>query len=106
MWNTLNPKVFSYDYDYIANLSREDYQWTEGEDRAFIDIYSMSYPKEDRARIMEYAMMLGNEDCFESETMQRKLRQLCLGIRDAFGLKKSTEAFLWEQYLEEPLNGT
>lgn len=105
-WNTLNPKGFSYDYDYIANLSREDYQWTEGEDRAFIDIYSMSYPKEDRARIMEYAMMLGNEDCFESETMQRKLRQLCLGIRDAFGLKKSTEAFLWEQYLNEPLNGT
>lgn len=102
-WNTLNPKGFSYDNDYITNLSREDYQWTEGEDRAFIDIYSMSYPKEDRARIMEYAIMPGNEHCFKSETMQRKLRQLCLGIRDAFGLKKSAESFLWEQYLNEPL---
>ena len=102
-WNALNPKGFDYDYDYIINLARSDYQLTEGEDRAFIDLYSMSYPKEDRARIMEYAMTPGNEACFESETMQKKLRQLCLGIREAFGLKKSTESFLWEQYLNEPL---
>ena len=64
----------------------------------------MSFPKEDRARIMEYAMMPDNAACFESEIMQKKLRQLCLGIREAFGLKKSTEVFIWEQYLNEPLN--
>jgi hypothetical protein len=102
-WNTLNPKGFTYDYDYIANLDRSDSQWLEGKNRAFIDTYSMSYPKEDRARIMEYAMRAGNESFFESEIMQKKLRQLCLGIRKAFGLEKSNESFFWEQYLKEPL---
>lgn len=103
-WNKLNPKGFRYDYDYIANLTREDRHWIDGANRAFIDTYSMSYPREDRARIMEYAMMSGNEACFESDTMQKKLRQLCIGIREAFDLKKSPEVFLWEQYLKEPLN--
>lgn len=103
-WNALNPKGFDYDYDYTSYPFREDYQWIEGDNRAFIDFYSMSFPKEDRARIMEYAMMPDNAACFESEIMQKKLRQLCLGIREAFGLKKSTEVFIWEQYLNEPLN--
>lgn len=102
-WSSLNPKGFEYDYDYIANRSRHDSHWIGGENRAFIDLYSMSYPKEDRARIMEYAMTPGNESYFESEIMQKKLRQLCIGIREAFGLKKSTEFFVWEQYLNEPL---
>ena len=102
-WSKLNPKGFEYDHDYIANLSREDEQWLSGPERAFIDRYSMSYPREDRARIMEYAMMDGNEDCFESETMQKKLRQLCIGIREAFGMKHYAEPLLWEQYLQEPI---
>lgn len=102
-WESLNPKGFEYDYDYVGNLSRSDYHWLEDKTRAFIDLYSMSYPKEDRARIMEYAMDSGNEAFFESETMQKKLRQLCLGIREAFDLKSSPEVFLWEQYLRESL---
>ena len=102
-WESLNPKGFQYDYDYVTNLSRSDYHWVEGEDRAFIDLYSMSYPKEDRARIMEYAIENGNKSFFESATMQKKLRQLCLGIREAFDLESSSEVFLWEQYLHEPL---
>jgi len=48
-------------------------------------------------------MMDGNEDCFESETMQKKLRQLCIGIREAFGMKHYAEPLLWEQYLQEPI---
>lgn len=102
-WNALNPKGFEYDYDYVANLSRTDEQWTSGPDRAFIDTYSMSYPREDRARIMEYAMTAGNASCFESETMQKKLRKLCTGIREAFGLKDTSEVLIWEQYLKEPI---
>ena len=102
-WDELNPKGFEYDHDYISNLSREDYQWLEGPDRAFIDHYSMSYPREDRARIMEYAMMSGNEDYFASETMQKKLRQLCIGIRQAFDLKHYPEPLVWEQYLKAPI---
>lgn len=99
-WSKLNPKGFDYDYDYVANLSREDYDLLEDDNRAFIDMYSMSYPKEDRARIFEYAMMPDNKSYFQSDIMQAKLKQLCLGIRKAFGLQKSEETFLWEQYLQ------
>ena len=70
---------------------------------AFIDSYSMSFPGEDRARIMEYAMTPGNEERFQSPTMQAKLKKLSQGIREAFGLRKSPEEFLWEQYLQESL---
>jgi hypothetical protein len=99
-WPDLNPADFFYDYDYITNQFREDYQYLEDENRAFIDMYSMSYPKEDRARIFEYAMMEGNEKFFQSEIMQTKLKTLCSGIRKAFGLKNYTEPLLWEQYLK------
>ena len=36
--------------------------------------------------------------------MQKKLRQLCLGIRQALELEDVAEAFLWEQYLKAPLH--
>lgn len=97
-WEKLNPKGFRYDNDYVSNQFREDDQYLE-EDRWFIDMYSMSYPKEDRARIMEYAMESGNEEYFESKNMQKKLSTLCKGIRTAFGLKKYSGVLPWEQYL-------
>lgn len=103
-WNSLNPKEFDYDYDYIENQLREDYQYLEGDNRAFIDMYSMSYPGEDRARLMEYAMMPDNVDCFTSEIMQNKLRKLCAGIRECFDLGDYQEKLPWEVYLEENLN--
>ena len=103
-WNKLNPDDFRYTQDETPVLSEHAQQWLSGTGRAFIDSYSMSYPREDRARIMEYAMTDGNADLFESETMQKKLRQLCLGIREAFDLKDSPEIFTWEQYLKKPLN--
>lgn len=99
-WEELNPRGFSYDYSYITNQYREEGQHLEGETRAFIDLYSMSYPKEDRARIMEYAMLDGNEAYFESKTMQTKLKTLCQGIREGFGLTKDSSTFPWEQYLQ------
>ena len=102
-WEKLNPKGFSYDYDYYTNQERKDTKYLEGENRAFADLYSMSYPREDRARIMEYAMMEGNEEVFASDWMQRKLQRLCRGIRKAFGLSKFEEVLPWEVYLEESL---
>ena len=102
-WETLNPKGFAYDYDYYANQERKDSKYLEGDNRAFVDLYAMSYPKEDRARIMEYAMTEGNEEVFESLWMQRKLQRLCRGIRKAFGLTKYEEILPWEVYLEESL---
>lgn len=102
-WNSLNPTGFRYDYSYLANRERNSTAYLQDANRAFVDMFSMSYPREDRARIMEYAMLSGNEALFQSETMQKKLRALCLGIREAFGLTKSPETFLWEQYLRESM---
>ena len=87
----------------MTNLDRDGSLWLEGENRAFIDTYSMSYPKEDRARIMEYASMEGNDHYFESPMMQRKLEVLCRGIREAFGLEGLQSPLPWERYLTRPM---
>lgn len=103
-WDELNPKGFRYDNDYVANRYRDGSEYLEDDTtRAFIDVYSMSFAREDRARIFEYACMEGNERFFRSATMQKKLRTLCVGLREAYDLEESPEAFLWEQYLESPL---
>ena len=45
-WDKLNPDGFSYDYSYLYYNDREDFHLTDGENRAFIDLYSMTFPKE------------------------------------------------------------
>lgn len=100
-WDTLNPEGFRYDNDYLANMNRDDYRYLEGENRYFIDMYSMSFAKEDRARVMEYAMQPGNEAFFQSKHMQAKLAMLCKAVREAFGMKKFEGELIWEQYLKD-----
>lgn len=102
-WENLNPDGFGYYDDYTTYLEVDAGEYLRDEDRVFIDAYSMCYSREDRARIMEYACQEGNAHYFQSETMQRKLKTLCEGIRAAFKLKDYPDAFLWEQYLKEPL---
>ena len=100
-WHKVNPSGFKYDNSYVKNLNRVDTTFTEGTNRYFIDLFSMSYAKEDRASIFEYACMDGNEEYFQSAHIQAKLRRICKGVRNAFGLKQVQEKFLWEQYLVE-----
>lgn len=103
-WEALNPGGFSYSKD---DALREDFEiYLQGQTRAFIDRYSMGYPKEDRARILENAMLQGNRELFQSEYMQKKLTALCRGIREAYKLKKLPETLPWEQYLITPLAPT
>ncbi len=96
-WEDLNPPEFSYAWGY--EIPEENDQYLSGPQQAFLDRYSMSYPKEDRARIWEHALLPGNAPLFESPILQRKLQALCQGIREAYGLKKNPEVFPWEQYL-------
>lgn len=98
-WFRINPSDFDYDNNYVTNLERTDTKYIEGENRYFIDLFSMSYAKEDRATIFEYACMPGNEEYFQAPVIQDKLRRICKGIREAYGLKKVETVFLWEQYL-------
>ena len=102
-WSQLNPPDFEYDYDYFLNNSQNRWELTQGENPAFIDCYSMSFPKEDRARIMEFAMMPEQRYLFASAALQKKLHTLCLGIREAFNLEDYPSALPWEQHLEIPL---
>lgn len=97
-WESLNPSGFRYDYDYSANAQRNAGLYLEPSTRAFVDTYSMSYPKEDRARIFEYAMLPRMESLFQTEVMQKKLQTLCTGLREAYDLEDSS--CLWEQYLK------
>lgn len=103
-WQNLNPDGFWYFGNYTSYSNADVGRYLQEEDRAFIDAYSMCYPKEDRARILEYACQEGNEQYFRSEIMQKKLRTLCEGIRQAFGLEKYEGVLLWEQYLSEPFS--
>lgn len=103
-WGNMNPADFRYFGNYTSYLEADLSQYLQDEDRVFIDAYSTCFAREDRARIMEYACQPGNESYFQSETMQNKLRTLCQGIRQAFGLEKYEQPLLWEQYLAEPLN--
>lgn len=97
-WSNLNPWDFKYDNDYVKNQDRKDTKYLEGQKRYFIDFYSMSFAVEDRARILEYACMPGNEEVFNSKYMQKKLKTVCNGIRAAFDL--SDGEYIWEQYLK------
>lgn len=99
-WEDLNPNGFRYDYSYITNKDRDSGIYLRRDSRAFVDTYSMSFPKEDKARIMEYAMLPDRKELFQSEIMQAKLRCLSEGLREAYDLEDWEETFLWEQYLE------
>lgn len=99
-WNQLNPEGFYYAYNYDVN---EKSEYLTGENQAFTDALAMSYPHEDRCRVFYHAMLENNADMFKSATMQEKLLRLCKGIREAYGLEKSTENYAWEQYLTKPL---
>lgn len=99
-WHKYNPSAFDYDNDYIENLKRTDTTYLTGKKPYFIDLFSMSYAREDRATIFEYACMPGNEEIFQSSAIQKKLQRICKGIREAYGLKKVETEFLWEQYLK------
>ncbi len=103
LWDQLNPAGFSYFGNFTDYATCNKTSLIEGSRRAFVDYYAMSYAREDRARIMEYFLQDGCEEYFASATMQQKLRQLCVAIRDAFGWKKDERTFPWEQYLDRSL---
>ncbi len=95
-WSNLNPAGFTYGYEVNP-------KYLEGESQAFVDAQSMENPHKDRSAIIACAMMEGNAEMFATTTMQAKLLRVCEGIREAYGLEKSTETYIWEQYLNKSL---
>ena len=94
-WYDLNPGWFDgYTYDYSWERDVRDYG-------AFIDGYATIKPTEDRARVLEYAMVNWGEHYFEPGTvLAKKLDYYCRCIRDAFDTEGWPAVTTWEQYLK------
>ena len=104
-WDDLNPWWFDYTYDYEKNLKRSDPEkLLEGSERCFTDLVAMSFPTEDRSRLFANAMLDENAEMFEASAMQKKLRTICVAIREAYGWEDSEEIYPWEQYLKKPIH--
>lgn len=89
-WAELNPPEFGYGFP--------------GEpDGAFTDPDAMVSVVDDRAHVFWKAMLPGNEELFATDIMQQKLLTLCKAIRDAWGLKRSSDTYPWEQYLHQSI---
>ncbi len=94
-WTAYNPADFVYG-------SGEQDCFYEGE-RCFVDPAAMKSLTDDRCLTFVYAASPGNEELFNSVPMQNKLKQLCVGIRDAYRLGRYEQVLPWEQYLGESL---
>ena len=89
-WDSCNPPGFEYRYEY--NLSDQEgtlrrNTFTGGDQEVyFVDDYAKTYPKEDRARIMEYVMGQDSlaQSLLSSPAIRQKLALMDQGIRSAF----------------------
>lgn len=101
-WNgKYNPEGFAYALSYEVPEALTAF--LEGDNPAFLNEISMSYPTEDRKQIFYYALTEAGAEKFQGEALQAKLTALCAGIREAFGWDSTQEAFPWEQYLQTPM---
>ena len=95
-WAALNPEGFEY-----ANTTSEmpmSY-FSDGYESWFVDLYSRTFAREDRARILEYAM-IGSDWTFSSAPKRlAKLEYLCACIRDSFDTTGWPEQTVWEETL-------
>ncbi len=95
-WCSLNPEGFAYAESY-NNIP--DVFYNDGYDSWFIDIYARTFSKEDRARIMEYAMAGYDDMYIGCPERCAKLEYICRCIRDAFDTTGWPEKTVWEEVL-------
>lgn len=91
-WTSMNPEGFIYG-------STVDSTYLSGATQAFINSDATKSVTEDRASIFYHAIRADSKALFASETMQAKLMLMCKAIRDAWGLEKNQDTYLWEQHL-------
>ena len=99
-WAALNPEDFIYIWD---SYTVPDSYRNDGYDSYFIDTYSRTFPTEDRARVMEYAMS-GQSGVFDGpgrEPLRQKLRYYSACIREVFDTDGWPEVTAWEAPLEQ-----
>ena len=98
-WDACNPDDFEYTYDHEADIWNSQTYYNNNGSIYFVDNYSCTFPKEDRARLMEYVMWYPNEadTMLQHQPMREKLDILCDLIRSSFDLSDWND-FYWERY--------
>ncbi len=104
VWNSFNPAGFSYDFSYVDGpayfsdiYTRMD-PATEENGVYFIDAYSKTFPTEDRARIMEYAIC--DPQGVQYSHILDKLAYYAACIRGYFNTEGWPEVTTWELLLQ------
>lgn len=96
-WNKLLPEGFAYAQTY-KDLSDNDI-WAYVDSGYFVDDYSCRYATEDRATMVEMAM-IGNEFVYECNPyLLNKLAYYCECIRDCFHTDGWPKTTTWEMML-------
>ena len=96
-WMSLQPEGFHYAMTYTG-VPEELLHFLES--GYFITDYTLTYPTEDRARLMESAMSNFTWDFEPGSGTRRKLQYYADCIRDCFDTEGWPETTLWEQVLE------
>ena len=99
-WHSLNPKDAAYYGSYDSGYEALT-QWTyaqSGSKCCYVDAYSRINGREDRARIMEYAMVTDATELFQSSALKQKLEIMSNAIREHFDTT-GWQIPHWEQYL-------
>lgn len=95
-WIDLNPAWFdgyTYDYSWEQDILADGW---------FVDSYSTISPTEDRARVMEYAMLPYQWSLFtDNYGLRQKLDYYSRCIRDAFDTTGWPEVLPWEEPLHQ-----
>lgn len=110
-WTAMSPED-AYFYEYNEYLAFDEDRGIDVyvsepdmEDVYFIDGYSRTFPKEDRARIFENLYMAGSGTelpaCFESSHIRKKAVYLCELIRSCYPSSDTAGKNVWEQGLCE-----
>lgn len=97
-WDSLNPEGFAYTF---SRTEVPDSYYEDGYDDYFIDVYSRTFPTEDRARVFEYAMAGETYWFLEEKGLREKLDYYCRCIRDGFDTACWPEKTAWEILKEE-----
>jgi hypothetical protein len=96
-WLTLQPEGFHYAMTY-TEVPEDLLHFMES--RYFITDYALTYPTEDRARLMESAMCNFTWDFEPGSGTRRKLQYYADCIRDCFDTEGWPETTSWEQVLK------
>ncbi len=97
-WSAFNPEGFQYLYSYNGHEGNDEYVLDY-----FIQSYGKTFPSEDRATIMEQAMI--NDAYFnsqlKSEHINAKLAYICEKVRAGFDTTGWPEETYWEKKINK-----